>query len=89
MRLTEIWDRHYTPLLDRLKLDYGGGRSGVFPEGAETGLPAGQEPPDERGAGGYRIYPRQGSGERIVSIAFYCRAGTTDLIFTFRPPGPP
>ena len=58
--VTEIWDRHFAPLLDRLKLGYSGGRSGRFPEGAETDLPAGQTPPEERGAGSYRVYPRDG-----------------------------
>jgi len=89
MRITQVWDRHYGPLLDRLQLGYSGGRSGRFPEGAETDLPAGQEPPEERGAGGYSVHPRDGSGERIVHIAFYARAGTTELIFTFRPDPPP
>ena len=89
MRVTEVWDRHFGPLLDRLQLGYAGGRSGRFPEGAETDLPAGQEPPEERGAGGYIVDPRPGSGERPVSIAFYRYTGTTELVFTFRPPPSP
>jgi len=89
MRVTEVWDRHFGPLLDRLQLGYAGGRSGRFPEGAETDLPAGQEPPEERGAGGYIVDPRPGSGERPVAIAFYRYTGTTELVFTFRPPPSP
>jgi hypothetical protein len=89
MTVAEIWDRHFGPLLDRLQIGYGGGRSGRFPEGAETDLPAGQTPPEERGAGGYIVDPRPGSGERPVAIAFYADAGTTELIFTFRPVPPP
>jgi hypothetical protein len=90
MPVIEVWDRHFGPLLDRLQLPYWGGRSGRFPEGAETDLPAGQTPPEERGAGGYIVDPRPGSGERQVAIAFYRYAGTTELVFTFRPlPSPP
>ena len=89
MRVTQVWDRGHGPLLDRLQLGYGGGRSGRFPEGVETDLPAGQEPPEERGAGGYIVYPREGSGDRIVHIAFYRWTGETDLVFTLRPPDPP
>jgi len=89
MPVTEVWDRHFAPLLDRLQLGYWGGRSGRFPEGAETDLPAGQTPPEERGAGSYRVDPRPGSGERQVAIAFYRYAGTTELIFTFLPPSSP
>jgi hypothetical protein len=89
MPVTQIWDRHFEPRLDRLKLGYNGGRSGRFPEGAETDLPAGQAPPEERGAGGYLVDPPFGSGERVVAIAFYRWAGTTELVFTFRPPPAP
>jgi hypothetical protein len=89
MPVTHVWDRHFGPLLDRWKLGYGGGRSGRFPEGVETDLPAGQAPPEERGAGGYLIDPRPGSGERQTAIAFWRYAGTTELVFTFRPPPPP
>lgn len=89
MRVTEIWDRHFGPLLDRLRLGYAGGRSGRFPEGAETDVPAGQALPEERGAGGYIVDPPPGSGERPVAIAFYRWTGKTELVFTFRPPDPP
>ena len=89
MPVAEIWDRHFGPLLDRLQLGYSGGRSGRFPEGAETDLPAGQTPPQERGAGGYIVDPRPGSGERPVAIAFYADAGRTELVVTFRPLPPP
>ena len=89
MPVTQVWDRHFEPLVDRLRLGYNGGRSGRFPEGAQTDLPAGQAPPEERGAGGYYIDPPIGSGERVVAIAFYRWAGTTELVFTFRPPAPP
>jgi hypothetical protein len=90
MPVTEVWDRHFAPLLDRLQLPYWGGRSGRFPEGAETDLPAGQTPPEEHGTGGYRVDPRPGSGERQVAIALYRYAGTTELVVTFRPlPSPP
>jgi hypothetical protein len=86
MRVTEIWDRHFGPLADRKKLGYAGGRSGRFPEGAATDLPAGQSPPEERGAGGYLLDPPIDSGERPVAISFYTYGGSTELIFTFRPP---
>ncbi len=86
MRITQLWDRQYAPLIDRLKLGYSGGRSGRFPEGAQTDLPAGQPLPEERGAASYSIGPPEGSGERIVAMSFYRWAGTTELIFTFRPP---
>jgi hypothetical protein len=89
MPVTQIWDRHYGPLLDKLQLGYAGGRSGRFPEGAETDLPAGQAPPEERGTGGYIIDPKPGSGERQTAIGFWRYAGTTELVFTFRPPPPP
>ena len=89
MPVTQIWDRHYEPLLDRLQLGYNGGRSGRFPEGAETDVPAGQAPPEESGAGGYYIDPKIGSGERQTAIAFWRYAGTTELVFTFRPLPPP
>ena len=89
MPVTQIWDRHYAPLLDRLGLGYSGGRSGRFPEGAETDLPVGQAPPEERGSGSYLVDPPPNSGERPVAIAFYRWAGTTELVFTFRPPSPP
>ena len=85
MPVTQIWDRHFGPLLDRLQLGYAGGRSGRFPEGAETDLPAGQAPPEERGAGGYLIDPKHGSGERQTAIGFWRYAGKTELVFTFRP----
>ena len=88
MPVTQVWDRHYGPLLDRLQLGYAGGRSGRFPEGPETDLPEGQKPPEERGAGGYLIDPREGSGERQVAIAFYRWSETTELVFTFRPMPP-
>jgi hypothetical protein len=42
----------------------------AFVEGAETDLPAGQEAPEERGAGGCVVDPRPGSAERPVAIAF-------------------
>lgn len=86
--VTQIWDRHYEPVLDRLKLPYSGGRSGRFPEGAETDLPAGQQPPEEKGSGSYSVYARDGGAEWTVLIAFYRRAGTTELIFRFRPAPP-
>ena len=85
MPVTQIWDRHYEPLLDRLQLGYNGGRSGRFPEGAETDLPAGQAP---LSSGGYYIDAKPGSGERQTAIAFWRYAGTTELVFTFRPPPP-
>ena len=88
MPVTQIWDRYYGPLLDKLQLGYYGGRSGRFPEGAETDVPAGQAPPEESGAGGYMIDPRPGSGELQTAIAFWRYAGTTELVFTFRPPFP-
>ncbi|MEO5883333.1 MAG: hypothetical protein ABIQ06_13025 [Caldimonas sp.] len=91
MPVTQIWDRHFAPLLDRLQLRHWGGRSGRFPEGVETDLPAGQAPPEEHGAGVYIVDPRPGSAERQVAITFYRYAGTTELVFTFRPlpPAPP
>ena len=88
MPVTQIWDRHFAPLVDRLKLGYAGGRSGRFPEGVETDLPAGQAPPEERGSGGYLIDPPYDSKERQVAISFYRWAGTTELVFTFRPFSP-
>lgn len=87
--VTHIWDRHFGPLLDRQQLGYVGGRSGRFPEGAETDLPAGQAPPEEHGAGGYLVDPKPGSGERETAIGFWRHAGTTELVFTFRPAPPP
>ena len=89
MPVTQVWDRHFGPLLDKQQLGYAGGRSGRFPEGAETDLPAGQAPPEERGAGGYLIDPKPGSGERETAIGFWRQAGTTELVFTFRPTPPP
>ena len=88
MRVTEVWDRHFGPLVDRLKLGYSGGRSGRFPEGAATDLPAGQAPPEEKGTAVYLVEPPFGSSERAVAIAFYRWGGTTELVFTFRPPAP-
>ena len=88
MRVTQVWDRHFGPLLDKHRLGYAGGRSGRFPEGAETDLPAGQEPPEEKGAGGYVVDPRPGSGDRQTAIGFWRHAGTTELVFTFRPMPP-
>lgn len=89
MRVTEIWDRHFGPLLDRQKLTYAGGRSGRFPEGVETDVPAGQPLPEERGSGGYIVDPPPGSGERPVAISFHRWYDRTELVFTFRPPEPP
>jgi len=84
MRITQLWDRQYAPLLDRLKLVYGGGRSGRFASPEETDGPAGKDLAPESGVLSYSIDPAAGSGERIVSLAAWGRAGTTRLVFTFR-----
>jgi hypothetical protein len=67
------------PLISQLKFQHGVSPS---PEDAAKDLPA-------RGdRGSYAVYPREGSGERIVGVAFYRYANNTELIFTFRPAEP-
>ena len=82
---TEIWNRGYQPTIDRLKLDYYGGRAGRFQRPEDSDKPASEATPfQESGSLHYVIEPRAGSGERTVYLGAYSRAGTTTLVFTFR-----
>lgn len=82
---SDIWDRGYQPTIERLKLGHYGGRSGRFQRPEDTDKPAGEATSfNESGSLHYVIEPRDGSGERTVSVGAYARAGNTNLIFTFR-----
>lgn len=86
MQVSQIWEGHFAPIIDRLQLPHVGGRSGRLRQGAAT---AGQAVPDPRGNGSYTVDPPYGSGERVVAISFYRWSEKTELVFSFRPPYPP
>ncbi|MEP7302632.1 MAG: hypothetical protein ABI699_14025 [Caldimonas sp.] len=80
-----IWDRGYQPTLDRLRLGHHGGRSGRFQEAEDTDKPGSEASGFvESGSLFYSVDPPPGSADRTVSIVAYARAGTTQLIFSFR-----